>query len=174
MGILEGDSLKGEYIGAVPGEGRASLLRKDFEVSKAGKALLYVNSLGYHEAYLNGEKVMLDAVLQPAVSQLDKRSLIVTYDVTDLLRKGENRLVLWIGSGWYKKDTFQAAYEGPAVRADLDVWEDGAWSPLLETDEKWQGAESGYVDLGSWKPWGFGGEKIDARLVPVDITEKSK
>ena len=93
--------------------------------------------------------------------------------MTGLLQKGTNNLVLWIGSGWYKKDTFQASYEGPAVRADLDVWEDGTWIPLLKTDETWQGAESGYYDLGSWKAWEFGGEKIDARLVPVDFTTES-
>ena len=173
VGIQGEDQMRGQYVGLGLGQEKAILLTRAFKIKKVGKtAFLHVNSLGYHEVYLNGEKVSC-AVLAPAVSQMDKRSLIVTYDVTDLLRKGENRLVLWLGSGWYKKDTFQATYEGPAVRADLDVWEDGAWSPLLETDEKWQGAESGYVDLGSWKPWGFGGEKVDARLVPVDITEKS-
>ena len=170
VGIQGEDQMRGQYVGLGLGQEKAILLTRAFKIKKVGKtAFLHVNSLGYHEVYLNGEKVSC-AVLAPAVSQMDKRSLIVTYDVTDLLRKGENRLVLWLGSGWYKKDTFQAAYEGPAVRADLDVWEDGAWNPLLETDEKWQGAESGYVDLGSWKPWGFGGEKVDARLVPVDIT----
>ena len=89
-GVIGGDSLKGDFIGAVPGEGRSPLLRKKFSLSgKKGTAILYVNSLGYHEASINGRKVS-EAVLAPAVSQLDKRSLIVAYDVTDLLRKGEN------------------------------------------------------------------------------------
>ena len=48
-----------------------------------------VTSLGYHEVYINGVKVG-DRVLQPAVSQLDKRALEVTYDITDLVREGDN------------------------------------------------------------------------------------
>ena len=43
-----------------------------------------VTSLGYHEVYINGVKVG-ERVLQPAVSQLDKRALEVTYDITDTL-----------------------------------------------------------------------------------------
>ena len=58
--------------------------------------LLHVNSLGYHEVYVNGKHVG-DAVLTPAVSQFDKRSLIVTYDISELVRKGSNEIVLWLG-----------------------------------------------------------------------------
>jgi alpha-L-rhamnosidase len=170
VGIIGDDRLKGEYIGAVPGEGRASLLRKDFEVKKTGTALLYVNSLGYHEAYLNGEKVS-DAVLQPAVSQLDKRSLIVVYDVSHLIRKGFNELCLAIGSGWYKKATFDAVYDGALVKAELDV--DG--EPLVWTDASWEGGWNGYSDLGDWRPHGFGGELLDNRAdpdwAPVDVVK---
>ena len=57
IGIIGSDSLKGQYIGAVPGEGRAPLLRKQFSHDGKGTALLHVNTLGYHEAYINGERV---------------------------------------------------------------------------------------------------------------------
>ena len=162
VGIIGGDRLKGDFIGAVPGEGRAPLLRKEFSVKKAGKALLYVNSLGYHEAFLNGKKVS-DAVLMPAVSQLDKRSLIVVYDVTGLLRKGRNELQIAAGSGWYKPATFDAVYAGPLVKAELDV--DG--EAAVWTDGTWEGAWSGSADLGTWRANGFAGERIDAGAKPV-------
>ena len=56
----------------------APLLRKSFTYEPGKeKALLSVNSLGYHEAYINGQPVS-DAVLAPAVSQWGKRSQIVT------------------------------------------------------------------------------------------------
>ena len=85
IGVIGADALKGEYIGAVPGELRSAILRKDFTLGKLPRtAALHVNSLGYHEVYINGRPVS-DAVLMPAVSQLDKRSLITTYDVTGLL-----------------------------------------------------------------------------------------
>ena len=159
IGALEG--LKGDYIGAVPGKGRAPLLKKDFALQETGEALLYVNSLGYHEVYLNGERVS-EAVLQPAVSQLDKRSLIVVYDVSDLIQEGSNQLVLAIGSGWYKKTTFNAQFDGPLVKAELDL----NGEPVIWTEASWEGAWNGYSDLGNWLPNGFVGERLDNRVEP--------
>ena len=73
------------YIGLADNEKApeaAPLLRKRFNAEPAGEMmLLHVNSLGYHEVYMNGSPVS-DAVLNPAVSEFDKRSLTVTYDVT--------------------------------------------------------------------------------------------
>jgi alpha-L-rhamnosidase len=179
IGVIGDDALKGEYIGAVPGDGRAPLLRKSFDAPALGRgssALLHVNSLGYHEAYINGTKIS-DAVLSPAVSQLDKRSLTVTCDVTRLLKKGTNEIVLWTSPGWYKKDTFEAVYDGPLVKVELDILRDGngperAPFALLWTDSTWEGAWSGYRDYDSWRPGHFGGEVIDARVVPQSLRKK--
>lgn len=168
VGIIDGDSLKGEYIGAVPGEGRSPIFRKEFAISKVGDAVLYVNSLGYHEVYINGEKVS-EAVLNPAVSQLDKRSLIVAYDVTGLLREESNEILIWASPGWYKPGTFNAIYEGPLVKAELAAVSPSGAQTLLRTDSSWEGAWSGYRDYDTWKPWHFGGEAIDARVVPSSL-----
>ena len=173
VGIIGEEKMQGDYIGAVPGEGRSPILRKKFKAGAIkGTALLYVNSLGYHEAYLNGLKVS-EAILQPAVSQLDKRSLIAVYDVTSLLKKGENELVLWTGSGWYKKTTFKAVYEGPLVKAELDDVTAGGASLVVSTDSSWEGTWSGYKDYGTWTAWHFGGEIIDSRTVPAGLDKKS-
>ena len=157
IGVL--DDLQGDFIGAVPGEGRQPVFRKVFMVDKAGEAVLHVTSLGYHEVFFNGQKVS-DAVLLPAVSQLNKRSLIVTYRLN--LRKGRNELRIDAGSGWYKPTTFGVAYDGPLVKAELDV--DGV--PFLGTDDTWEGAWSGRKDLGTWQPHRFGGEWIQAGVEP--------
>ena len=163
VGIIGEDKLQGDYIGSHPGEGRSPLLRKQFHCDRAdASALLYVNSLGYHEAYLNGQKVS-PAVLQPAVSQLDRRSLTVVYDVSELLCEGENELVIWAGSGWYKPTTFDAVYAGPLVKAELDI----EGKPFLWTDASWEGSWSGYRDSGVWLAHRFGGEVIDARVAGV-------
>lgn len=170
IGIIGEDTLKGEYIGATPGEGRSPILRKVFQVEDLpGQAILYVNSLGYHEAYINGEKVS-EAVLNPAVSQLDKRSLIVAYDVTGLLTKGYNDLAIWASSGWYKPKTFGAVYEGPLVKAELDAVTPEGSTAIVCTDETWQGTWSGYRDLGDWRAGHFGGEAIDASVVPSSMS----
>ncbi len=169
ISIVGDDHLQGDYIGAVPGDGRSPLLRKSFTVEKnLDEALLYVNSLGYHEAYINGAKVS-DAVLQPAVSQLDKRSLIVVYDVTNFLKEGTNEIVLWTSSGWYKPKTFGAVYDGPLVKAELDAVTADGMKSIVCTDSSWKGTWSGYSDYGTWLDWHFGGEKIDARIVPSNL-----
>lgn len=172
VGILEeeGDDLRGTFISLAGEKVSAPLLRKKFRVDALSTAFLHVASLGYHEAYLNGRKV--DAsVLAPAVSQLDKRCLIVTYDVTSLLKPGENELLLWIGKGWYKQTTFKAEHDGPVVCAELSALnKKGGWDTLVATDDTWQGRESGYSDTGSWNALQFGGERIDARQLPISLT----
>lgn len=172
VGVLEneGDSLQGTFI-SLPGESVSSpLLRKAFTVEKPGKTFLHVNSLGYHEAYVNGRKV--DAsVLSPAVSQLDKRSLIVTYDVSPLLKPGRNEVLLWLGKGWYKNTTFKAEHNGPVVRAELSALQaNGEWQTLAATDDTWMACESGYSDTGTWNALRFGGERIDARMLPAGLS----
>ena len=173
IGIIDGDSVQGDYIGTVAGEGREPLLRRVFNISRLPKtAVLHVNSLGYHEAYINGTPVS-QAVLMPAVSQLDKRSLIVTYDITGLIRKGDNEIVIRAGSGWYR--AFSPAYDGPLVKAELDAVSPEGSTVLLVTDSSWEGAWSGYSELTDWRYGQFGGESIDARVSaewgPVDVVD---
>lgn len=171
IGVIGDDALDCDYIGAVPGGLKFPILRKDFVVKKRpGAAILYVNSLGYHEAYINGTQVS-DAVLTPAVSQMDKRSLIMSYDVTDLLRKGENEIVIWAGSGWYK--VFRSDYEGPLVKAELDAVSPEGTVKLLGTDSSWEGTWSGYKDMTGWRYGRFGGECIDAGVRPDLMDRKT-
>lgn len=156
IGITDG-SLKGEYIGLGK---ESACLGKSFQVDNPpAQALLHVNSLGYHKVFINGGCIS-DACLTPAVSQLDKRSLIVTYDVTEFIREGTNDIVIWTGSGWYKKDTFEAAYDGALVKAELCA----GGECILCTDSSWRAVPSGYSDSGSWLPDQMGGEVIDSRV----------
>ena len=155
---------------------RVRIWKSDKEVSgwssprRFGMAILYVNSLGYHEAYVNGSPVS-EAVLSPAVSQLDKRSLIMAYDVTSLLRKGKNEIVLWIGSGWNK--VFNPTHDGPLVKAELDGVTPVGAEVILNTDASWEGTWSGYSDLTNWRYGKFGGESIDASIAPETIESQS-
>ena len=166
-GILNENGWNADYIGLqADGEEMAQspLLRKTFEVDgKKGIYLLHVNSLGYHEVYVNGKKVGED-VLSPAVSELDKRSLSVTYELSGYVENGKNYLVLWLGRGWYRKGLFYGNIgDGPFVKARLDVVSGSENSTLLVTDNTWKGCESEYSGTGSWFYHRFGGEIIDAR-----------
>ena len=174
VGILDKNQMQGEYIGSSAEGGKicAPILRKKVRMTKGETAILHINTLGYHEIYVNGEKVGED-VLTPAVSHLSKRSLIVTYDLTPYLKDGENDLLIWLGQGWYKTTTFGAAYDGPLVKAELDVWKNGEWEVVAKTDRSWQGRESGYSDTGTWRALQFGGERVDGRILPKDLSSQT-
>lgn len=63
----------------------APYFRKEFNCSAQGEAVLYLCGLGYYELYLNGKKVG-DRVLDPVVTQYDRRARYVEYDLTGLLK----------------------------------------------------------------------------------------
>ena len=174
VGILDQSQMQGEYIGASVEGGKicAPILRKKVKLTQGETSFLHVNTLGYHEIYINGRKVGED-VLTPAVSHLSKRSLIVTYDITPYLREGDNDLLIWLGQGWYKTTTFGAAYEGPLVKAELDVLRNGKWEVVTKTDGSWYGRESGYSDIGTWRALQFGGERVDGRILPRDLSTQA-
>ena len=163
-------STDAQYIGiAQPDEKTqiAPLLKKQFAYEPGKETvLLHVNSLGYHEAFVNGKPVS-DAVLAPAVSQFGKRSQIVTYDVTPLLKKGENELMLSTGIGWYQTHSKEVVAGGPYVRAQLDAVSAQGANTLVVTDGSWQASVSGRSTFGTWRPHQMGGEIVDARVTPA-------
>jgi len=162
-----------QYIGCRVGEQWAEtpMLRKsvfieanDLKETKFRKSRFnfraIVNSLGYHELYVNGEKVG-DRVLQPAVSQIDKSSLAEAYDITPYLHEGDNELLIWLGQGWGR------VYGTPAAVyvVVLGVMYDSVKTVCM-TDSTWEASPSGYSYTGSWQPLQFGGERFDARVKP--------
>lgn len=152
--------LAGEWIGCRE-DGRlveTPMFRTLVEARGDERVVVYVNSRGYHELYWNGELVG-DKVLQPAVSQLDCRTMIVAYDVTPLLRRGRNELMLMVGQGWGRVYGTDAAAQVEVVDAKGDRRMD-------VSDGSWLSAASQYSYSGSWQPLQFGGEHFDARREP--------
>ena len=74
IGILGNDNLQGKFISLDGGNVDSPLLRKSLQWTSL-LPLFICQFLGYHEVYINGKKVD-SSVLSPAVSQLDKRSLL--------------------------------------------------------------------------------------------------
>ncbi len=172
IGLLNASDWVADYIGFPDREGRSvsPQFRKTFDLSaKPEKVILHVNSLGYHEVYLNGEKVT-DYVLSPAVSQFNKRSMAITYDITSSLRTGKNDILLWLGQGWYSKGLPGVVDEGPLVRAQMEQFNNGLWSTFLFTDAAWTARNSGYYNTGTWRPGRFGGELVDGAIVLPDLS----
>ena len=141
------------------------MLRQKFTLSEFGDSeLLYINSLGYFEVYINGKKVS-DDVLTPAVSQFNKRSQLICYPVSTYLKTGENDVVIWMGRGWYSFGLPGVVNKGPLVKAQLEQQVSGKWKTLLKTDETWQGRASEYSLIGDWRANRFGGEKVEGTKI---------
>ncbi len=174
-GLLEKSDWKAQFIG-FPVQADNTLspqLMRTFNIDDFGeKVFLYVNSLGYHEIYINGRKAG-DYVLTPSVSQFDKRSLILTYDISNYVKKGRNDLIIWIAQGWYSKGLPGVEESVPCVRAQAEMLKDGRWEQIVVTDAQWKGRNSGYSTIGTWQPHRFGGEFVDASMLLPDLTQES-
>ncbi len=80
----------------------APLLRRNFNAENdLVAARIYATSLGLYELRLNGQRVG-DAVLTPGWTSYDHRLQYQTYDVTGLMREGDNVLGAILGDGWYR------------------------------------------------------------------------
>jgi alpha-L-rhamnosidase len=85
----------------LPGPLDEPYVRRTFALEELPEsALVTVNVMGFYELYVNGRKVG-DDVMSPALSNYQKRSLYLTYDVKPYLLKGRNCIGLWLGRGWY-------------------------------------------------------------------------
>ncbi|MDB6026035.1 MAG: alpha-L-rhamnosidase, partial [Verrucomicrobiales bacterium] len=120
----------------------------EFSVAKKiSRARVYVSGLGYYELHLNGKRVG-DQVLDPGWTSYSKRTLYSTYDVTDLLQKGENALGVMLGNGWYNplplrmwgkinpRDHLTIGEPRLILQLAID-FEDGT-SQTVVTDETWR------------------------------------
>jgi alpha-L-rhamnosidase len=175
IGLINKSDWQADYIG-LPAESEYCMspqLRKTFTIkNKRGHVFLHVNSLGYHEVWLNGERVG-ENVLAPAVSQFNKRSLAITYDISSIIRKGRNDIVLWIGQGWYSKGLPGVVNGGPFVMAQVERINGTEREILICTDSSWVGRASGYSTTGTWRPHQFGGELVDGSLLLPDLSSAS-
>jgi len=79
------------------------LLRKTFRLPEddtARRAVVYVTALGLYELRLNGRRVG-DHQLAPEWTDYHKRVQYQTFEVTELLRRGDNVIGAQLADGWY-------------------------------------------------------------------------
>ena len=169
VGILDKTLWQGKYIGMERTDRKVQpLLYKTFECEDTkSPAFLHISTLGYHEIYLNGERIG-DDVLTPSVVEYSKRHQAMTYSLKGRLRKGRNDLVVWLGGGFYDNPKIVGVHEGgPYVLAQIDQQREGSWQTLVATDDTWQARGSGFYDDGIAGAWTFGGELVNAaELLP--------
>ena len=82
----------------------APIMRKNVNVAKAVKrARLYATARGAYWFYINGQRVG-DGYLNPGWTDFRHRIMYNTYDVTQMLRQGNNALGIELGHGWFCDD----------------------------------------------------------------------
>ena len=107
MGLLDSANWKADWITPDWDEDAsrpqpAPLLRREFDAgSGMVAARIYATSLGLYELRLNGQRVG-DAVLTPGWTSYHHRIQYQTFDVTALVREGDNALGVMLGDGWYR------------------------------------------------------------------------
>lgn len=99
------------------GENEFRFLKSTFNVNDAKKAVLRVIGLGFFHCFINGKRVSEDLFL-PLNTDFEPREnfpageivsghriYVPEYDITSMLRNGENVIVIHFGGGWYTRDS---------------------------------------------------------------------
>lgn len=145
------------------------ILEKSFCLKEIKEARLYFCGLGVYECYINGKKVG-NEYLAPGYHSYDFHLQAYTYDVTEYLEEGENKLEVWLGEGWFKS---RLGFDGgiPNLYGDrlyaigeLYVGNDLA----AVTDETWNSRISPIVFSGI-----YDGEIYDARLEDAGLLDNA-
>jgi alpha-L-rhamnosidase len=174
-GLFQPKDWKAEWIGLdravgedAPGTpGRrlsARYLRHEFSLKKEIRnATAFICGLGLFELYLNGKKVG-DQVLAPALSEYDKRCYYMTFDVTGMLRNGENAAGIILGNGRFfaprsNIPTPTRSYGFPRAIFQIIVrYEDNTCDTVF-TDTSWKVSAGGPIRANNE----YDGEYYDAR-----------
>jgi alpha-L-rhamnosidase len=143
----------------------ARYLRHEFALDrKVARATAYVCGLGLFEFHLNGHKIG-DHVLEPAVSEYDKRQYYVTFDVTSRLKPGANAIGVILGNGRYyapraTEPTTTRSFGYPTLLFKLHVeFRDGTATDIV-SDTTWKLTANGPIRANNE----YDGEEYDARM----------
>ncbi|MEN0022831.1 MAG: glycoside hydrolase family 78 protein [Microbacterium sp.] len=169
-GLLSPSDWSAGPVGAIWNENplrddrRASLVRRGFAVRPGlVRARLYATAHGLYQAEINGARVGTD-VLSPGWTVYRERLRYYTYDVTDLLREGENAIGAWLGDGWYRgrlgwRGGFRNVFgDDLSFLGQLELFYADGTSQTVATDTRWKAAPSPILHSGL-----YDGEVYDAR-----------
>jgi|WetSurMetagenome_2_1015567.scaffolds.fasta_scaffold01962_2 alpha-L-rhamnosidase len=166
MGLLSQSDWKAKWI-EMPGDtlrySPSPHFRKEFQIGKSiSKARVYVTSHGFYELHLNGKKVG-DQVLTPGWTSYGKRLQYQVYDVTGMLKEGNNAIGAALGDGWYRGTLAWGnnwAVYGKSLGLFLQLkitFTDGS-ETLIVSDETWKASNNGAIRMNDI----YNGETYDA------------
>lgn len=122
----------------------ARYFRKEFAVNKIVKrAMAYISGLGLYELYINSQRIG-DQVLAPAPTDYTESVLYNTFDVTHIIKSGNNAVAVVLGNGRYF--TMRQAYKPQKIHTF------GYPKMLLQVEiEYTDGERQTIVSDGTWK-----------------------
>ena len=151
--------------------------RKYFITEGKGKYTLSFCALGIGYCYINGQRITQDLFLSP-VSDYRKTLWYNVYDVTALIKDGENEIFIEVGNGFYNEGIetvwghHKAPWRGqPTVCLSLCLND----KEIVGTDETWQSTLSKKTIYNQLRS----GEYFDSRIKeesdwqPVALNEQS-
>jgi len=172
MGLLAGSDWQAEWIS---GDYRIAprhrypvdCFKKEFEVRDVRCARMYATACGLYEARINGERVG-DFVLAPGHTDYRKRVQYWTYDVTGLLREGNNVIEAELADGWYRGSCGAWGLKNQYGRRtklllQLEIENSDGSRELVLTDGTWSWSNDGERRFADNQD----GEVVDARLTPT-------
>jgi alpha-L-rhamnosidase len=118
-------------------------LRKTFHLKgSVRRATLYASARGLFDLHLNGRPITSD-VFAPEWTDYDKRIHYRTYDVTGLVKKGDNALGAVLGDGWYSGYVGWQETRGRyglqnSLLAQLEIELDDGSRHAVITDSSWR------------------------------------
>lgn len=175
-GLLKESDWKAKWIGLDKAVGEdnpndphrkltSRMLRKEFDINNEIKsATAFISGLGLFEFYLNGQKIG-DQVLAPGLTEYNKRTFYMTFDITNNLVDKKNAIGVILGNGRYfapreAEPTETRTYGFPKVICQLEIkYEDGTSETIL-SDESWKLLTEGPTRINSE----YDGELYDARM----------
>ena len=143
----------------------ASVLAKEFTLDQTGNARVYASAHGIYALCINGRRVK-DNVLTPGTSEYWYRLPYQTFDISNFLLVGDNRIEVTLGDGWYRGcngNTGTRNVFGKDLALLLQLEVNG--QTVLATDETWQATQDGPIRFNDIQL----GEKVDARKIPASF-----
>lgn len=158
--------ISGDYTPKKKDRYPVDCFRKTFPAEGIKKARLYITACGLYEAQLNGQRVG-SFVLAPGHTDYRKRVQYQTYDVTELLREGENVLTVQLADGWYRGSCgawglLNQYGTQTKLLAQLEMTGEDGRVTTLRTGESWQWSSDGPIRFADNQD----GEVVDGRMTP--------
>ena len=160
------DSFGGTDTGTPWPTGPVASLRRNFQQDKAVvSARLYATALGAYKVHINGTPVG-DQILAPGWMDFREHVPYQVYDVTQLIKNGNNAIAAYLAPGWYSTPLMwfrQGNNYGttqPALRAQLRLEHADGTVDWVATDTSWKADNSPILQAEI-----YDGETMDARKV---------